>query len=112
MSDYLTQLEEKLQAARKRVKQAREMKALKTGAPTLLEIIDGEISLAVNRMTADKPLDHDAYLSAHGEVKGIRRIRNLIDAKEADEAAAVQEVDGIQDNVKQIKDDQKQQKQQ
>lgn len=106
--DYLSQLNAKLASARKRVKQGTEMKSLKAGAPTLLEIIDGEISMAVNRMTQDKPLLYAEYLSAHGEVKGIKRIRNLIDAKEADADVAAQEATAIQENMKQLKDDQKQ----
>ena len=109
MSDYVAELEAKLKASRQRVKQGREMKALKTGAPTLFEIIDGEISLIINRMNQDKPLDYDAYLSAHGEAKGIRRIRDLINSKEAEEIQASQEVTVITDNLTQIKNDQKQQ---
>jgi len=105
---YIEELESKLQAARKRVKSGREAKILKASAPTLFEIIDGEISLAVNRMTQDKPLDYDGYLSAHGEVKGIRRIRDLLNSKEAEEVQAAQEVTAIQDNLKQLKNDQKQ----
>lgn len=109
MADYMQELNDKLQAARNRVKQGNEIKALKESAPTLFEIIDTEISLAVNRMTQDKALSYDEYLSAHGEVKGIKRIRNLLDSKEAEAPAAQQEVKGIQDNIKQIKNDQKQQ---
>lgn len=109
MADYLQELEEKLQASRKRLKTAREIKALKASAPTLFEIIDGEISLALNRMTQDKPLDRNEYLSAHGEVKMGKRIRALINGKEAEELQASQEVSGIEDNLKQLKDDQKKQ---
>jgi hypothetical protein len=107
---YIDQLEDKLKAARGRLRQGREVAALKESAPTLFDIIDTEISLAVNRMTQDKPLDYDAYLSTHGEVKGIKRIRNLIDAKEIDAPQAQAEVKAIEDNIKQIKDDQKQPK--
>lgn len=109
MADYVQELQAKLQAAQERLKQGREMKALKAGAPTLLEIIDGEISLAVNRMTQEKPLAYEEYLSAHGEVRGIRRIRDLINSKEAEEVVSAQEVNSIQSNLKQIKDDKKQQ---
>ena len=84
------------------------MKALKAGAPTLFEIIDGEISLIINKMNQEKPLDYEAYLSAHGEAKGIRRIRDLVNSKEAEEIQASQEVTALTDNLKQIKDDQKQ----
>lgn len=108
MADYMQELNDKLQAARARVKQGNEVKALKESAPTLFEIIDTEISLAVNRMNQDKPLSYDEYLSAHGEVKGIKRIRNLLDSKEAEAPAAQQEVKGIEDNIKQLKNDQKQ----
>ena len=106
---YTDELEAKLQSARQRVKQGREMKALKSSAPTLFEIIDTEISLAVNRAFGDKPLEYDAYVSVHGEVKGIRRIRDLINAKETGEALANQEVQALTEQVKQFKDDQKQQ---
>lgn len=109
MADYVQELEAKLGATRKRLKAGREMQQLRASAPTLFDIIDGEISLAVNRMTQDKPLPYDEYLSAHGEVKGIKRIRNLIDAKEREASQAQQEVQGIEDNLKQIKNDQSQQ---
>lgn len=108
MADYMQEMEEKLQAARKRVKQGNEVKALKESAPTLFEIIDTEITLAVNRITQDKPADYDTYLSTHGEIVGIRKIRDLLNSKEVEAPAAQQEVEGIQENMKQIKDDQKQ----
>jgi hypothetical protein len=107
--DYEKQLSDKLAAAQKRLKQGREIKALKAGAPSLYEIIDGEISLILNRAFGEKPLDYDGYLSAHGEMKGIKRIRNLLDSKEAEEVVASQEVDAIKENLKQIQDDKKQQ---
>lgn len=103
MADYIQEMEEKLKASRARVKVGREMKALKASAPTLFEIIDTEISLAVNKMTQDKPLDYDEYISLHGQVVGIRRIRNLIDSKEVEEVHASQEVKAIEDNIKLVK---------
>lgn len=106
-SDYIQQMNEKLNAARKRVRQGREVRILKDSAPTLFEIIDGEISLLVNKMTQTIPLDSAAYLSAHGQVVGIRRIRDLLDSKEAEAPAAIQEVQGIEENIQQIKDDNK-----
>lgn len=109
MATYEEQLREKLKAAQSRVKTGREMKALKAGAPSLFEIIDGEITLAVNRAFGETPLSHDDYVSTHGEVKGIRRIRNLIDSKEVEEAQTAQEVKAIQETLKQFNDDKKQQ---
>lgn len=108
MADYEQELSAKLEAARKRLRQGREIKALRNSAPTFYEIIDGEVSLLINKMTAEKPLDYDGYLDAHGQVRGILRIRNLLDSKEAEEVAASQEVKAIEDNLKQIKDDKKQ----
>lgn len=108
MSDYTQELAAKLGAARERLKQGREIKALKSAAPTLYEIIDGEISLEINRGYGEKPLSYEEYLESHGAVRGIKRIRNLLDSKEAEEGAAAQEVNAIQDNLKQIQDDQKQ----
>src|SRR5690349_14895846 len=101
--NYIQDMEEKLKSARTRVKAGREMKALKQSAPTLFEIIDTEITLAVNKMTQDKPVSYDEYVSLHGQVVGIRRIRNLIDAKEVDEVQAAQEVKAIEDNIKLVK---------
>lgn len=109
MADYEQELNEKLASARKRVSTGREMKALKASAPSLFEIIDGEISLVLNRTFAEKPLPYDEYLNAHGEMKGMKRIRNLIDAKEIDEIQAAQEAEAIKGNLKQIQDDKKQQ---
>lgn len=106
---YIRDLEATLAASRKRLKQGREVKALKESAPTLFEIIDGEISLAVNRAFAEKALDYDGYLSAHGEVKMGKRIRDLLNSKEAEAPQAQAEVKGIEENLKQIKDDKKQQ---
>lgn len=106
---YIQQLEEKLEATRKRAKTGAQFKNLKAGAPALFEVIDGEISLLVNKMTQEKPLDYDAYLSAHGQVVGIRRIRDLVNSKEAEESQAVAEAKAIQDNIKLVKNDQKQQ---
>lgn len=108
MADYIQEMSDKLEAARKRVKQGNEVKALKQSAPTLFEIIDGEISLVVNKMTQEKPLDYDAYLSAHGQVVGVRRIRDLLNSKEAEAPQAQAEAKGLEENIKQIKDDQKQ----
>lgn len=105
MSDYVTQLNEKLVAARKRVKQGAEARALKESAPTLYEIIDGEISLAVNKMTQNEPLSHEQYLSAHGQVVGIRRIRDLLNAKESEEVTSAQEVEAIKDNLERMNND-------
>lgn len=109
MADYVQELENKLKAARIRVKQGREVKQLKASAPTLFEIIDGEISLELNRGYGNTPLSYDEYMASHGAVRGIRRIRDLLNSKEAEEVAASQEVTGITDNLKQIKNDQKQQ---
>lgn len=107
MSSYTEQLEAKLKASRDRVRMGREMKALKASAPTLFEIIDTEISFELNRGYNDsQPLSYNEYLESHGAVRGIRRIRNLIDGKEAEEVQAAQEVTAIQDTLQQIKDDQ------
>lgn len=98
-------MEQKLKSARSRVRVGREMKALKQSAPTLFEIIDGEISLEINRGYNDKtPLSYDEYLASHGAVRGIRRIRNLIDSREAEEVQASQEVKAIEDNIKLVKE--------
>lgn len=103
MADYITELETTLAATKNRLKTARKMKIVKDSAPEFFDIIDLEISLAVNRMTQDKPLSYDEYLSAHGEVRGIRRIRNLIDSKLVEEQATAAEVTAIQDNLKLVK---------
>lgn len=106
---YVEQLEEVLQSARKRAKQGAEAKVLKASAPTLFEIIDGEITLAVSKMTQDKPVNYDEYLSLHGQVVGIRRIRSLIDSKEVEAPQAQAEVTEVEKTIKQVKNDQKQQ---
>lgn len=102
---YVQELEEKLEATLKRAKEGEQAKQLKHNAPVLFDVVDGEISLAVNRAFGDKPLPYEEYLSAHGEVKAFRRVRNLLDAKEVQANQAQQEVDAIQSNLKQIKDD-------
>lgn len=107
MSDYTQDLAAKLEAARKRVRQGREVKALRDSAPTLFEIIDGELSLELNRGYGDKPLSYEDYLESHGAVRGIRRIRSLLDSKEAETVAASQEVEAIDSQLKQFRDDKK-----
>lgn len=106
--DYITQMHKKLEATRKRLRSGREMAALKSSAPSLFEVIDGEISLAVNRMNQDKPLSYEEYLSAHGEVKMAKRIRDVIDAKEVEANQAQQEVQAIEENIELVKNEQKQ----
>lgn len=106
--DYMLQMHNKLESARKRLNQGQEVKALKASAPTLFEIIDGEISIVVNSLTQDKPLPYDEYLSAHGQVRGILKIRNLLDSKEAEAVQAKQEVTAIEENIENIRNDQKQ----
>lgn len=106
---YLDQLDEKLKAARNRLRKGEEVKNLKAGAPTLFEIIDGEISLEINKGYDDRaPLTYNDYLESHGAVRGIRRIRNLLDSREVEAPQAQAEVTAIENNIKQIKDDQKQ----
>jgi hypothetical protein len=105
MSDYTQELANKLEAARIRVRQGTEVKQLKASAPTLFEIIDTEISLLVNKMTSNVPMPRDEYLSAHGQVVGIRRIRSLLDSKEAEEVAASQEVQAIEGQLNQFNND-------
>lgn len=105
--DYMIQMGKKLDAARARLRQGKEVQALKVGAPTLFEIIDGEISMVVNRMTAEKALSYDEYLDNHGQVRGILRIRNLIDSKDAEAVQAKQEVTAIEENIENIRNDQK-----
>ena len=108
MADYVQELSAKLEASRTRLKAGREMRALKDSAPTLFDIIDGEISLAVNKMTQPTPLSYDEYLSAHGEVKGIKRIRDLINSKEAEMVVAEQQVQAIEGQLEQFSNDKKQ----
>lgn len=103
--DYQQQLSQKLEAAKKRVRQGQEIKALKGSAPTLFEIIDGEVSMLVNQMTQPEPLSYEEYLSKHGQARGFLRIRNLIDSKEAEADSAAQEVEAIKDTLKTIQDE-------
>lgn len=107
---YIEDLENKLVAARKRVSQGNEARALKDSAPTLYEIMDTEISLAVNKMTQKEPLSYEDYLSVHGQVVGIRSIRDLLHSKEVEAPAALQEADAIDKQLKQFKQDAKEQK--
>lgn len=109
MADYVDELNKKLEAARKRVKQGNEARALKKSAPTLFEIIDGEISLEINRGYGEKALGYEEYLESHGAVRGIKRIRDLLNSKEAEADQAVAEAEAIKDNIKQIEDDRKKQ---
>ena|SRR6478609_2961484 len=105
---YRQDLTGKLQAAQKRVKQGREVKALKESAPTLFEIIDTEISMEVNRGYGEKALSYEDYLESHGAVRGIKRIRNLLDSKEAEAVSSNEEVTILQKQLKTFDDEQKQ----
>lgn len=105
MSEYLDDLNKKLESARKRVRKGRQVKALKDAAPDLFEIIDGEITLEINKGYGEIPLTRDEYLESHGAVRALKRMRNLMDAAEKDEVAAAQEVKVINDQVEQFKKD-------
>lgn len=107
MSDYTKDLEKKLETARQRVKAGREAKALKKSAPMLFEIMDSEISLSLNRMTSAAPLTHDQYLAEYGQIKGIQRVRDLINSKEAEEVAASEHATAIEKQLNQFKNDKK-----
>ena len=109
MSSYVQELEAKLAASRTRLAASREIIALKASAPTLFEIIDTEISLELNRGYGDTPLGYEEYLASHGAVRGIRRIRNLLDSKAAEEVVANQEVVSITEQLEQFSNDQEQQ---
>jgi hypothetical protein len=106
---YEQQLGEKLESARSRVRMSNQMKALKDNAPALFEVIDTEVYSIYTKAFGDKPLSYDDYLSAHGEMRALKRIRNLVDSKEVDGVMAQQEAQAIQKNLKQIQDDKKQQ---
>lgn len=105
MSEYVQELESKLKSARERVRKGTELKGLKQSTPTLFEIIDNEISLAVNKMTQQKACSYEEYLSLHGQVVGIRRIRNVIDGKILEVDSASQEATVLGDQLKQFEDD-------
>ena len=90
------------------MRQGRQVKALKDNAPDLFEVIDLEITLQVGKMTREDALSYDEYLDAHGKIWGLKRARDLLNSKEAEAEAAKQEVEAIQNNIQQIRDDQKQ----
>src|SRR5574343_2064157 len=105
MANYLDDLNTKLKVAQNRLSKGRQMKTLKETAPDLLEIIDTEVSLSINRMNQSTPLTYEEYLSEHGVGKGLRRIRDLINAAEADAVVAAREANVISEQVKQIEND-------
>lgn len=107
MADYIQELEQKLEAARKRVRQGTQAQQLKSGAPLLFEIMDTEISLLVNKLTTEKPVPYDEYLDIHGKIRGVMSIRNLLDSKEVEAPQAHAEAKAIQDNLQQLKNDKK-----
>lgn len=106
--DYQLQLSQKLEAARKRVRAGNQVKNLKAAAPDLFEIMDTEISLELNKGYGEKPLSYEEYLESHGAVRGIKKIRSLLDSKEAEAVQATQEVTSIEKQLKQFNDDKKQ----
>lgn len=109
MSDYEAEINAKLQAARARARKGKEFQALKVSAPSLFEVIDGEITLEINRGYGNKPLSYEEYLESHGAVRGIKRIRDLLDSAEREADSAIQEVTAIEGQIKQFTDDKKQQ---
>lgn len=101
---YRDDLEKALQAARKRAKQGQEAATLKAHASSLYEIIDLEISLELNRgYSDDAPLSYDDYLESHGAVRGMRRIRNILDSREVEAGKASEEVKAIQQGIEDLK---------
>lgn len=107
MADYRQQLGQKLEAAQKRLRQGKSVKALKSEAPALFETIDLEISMKLNEMTQNEPLSYDKYLSTHGKILGLMRARDLMNSTEAEVEVAQQEITGIQQTLQQIEDDKK-----
>lgn len=107
MSDYIQELEANLNAARKRATTGTQVKVLKSNAPALFDVIDGEVTLLVNKMTAADPLDRDTYLDIHGQLRGIMRIRDLLNAKEAEADAAIAQTQDVESQLKQMKAERK-----
>lgn len=99
---YAQELQAKLEAAQERVKQGREMKALKAGAPALLDIIDLEISIELNRAFDKEPLTYPEYLESHGAVRGIKRIRAMMDSREVELEKSEVEARTIRENLENI----------
>lgn len=108
MADYQQELVKKLASAKKRVAQGVELRALRQSAPSLFEIIDVEIKNILAKMTSETPLSYDEYLSAHGQARGISKIRNVIEARENDTQQAGEEARAIEEQLKQFEDDKKQ----
>lgn len=104
---YIEELEEKLKLTRARVRKGNQVKALKDAAPDLFDIIDTEISLEVNKMTQDTPLTHEQYLESHGAVRGIRRIRDLMNFAEKEAATASQEAKVVEEQLETLVEEKK-----
>lgn len=100
---YVQDLETKLKTARERVRKGRQVKALKEQAPIVFEIIDMEVSLALNKMAGDKPLSYDEYLAEHGAARALRNVRNLLDSAEKEEVVAAGEATQIAQQIEDIK---------
>lgn len=100
---YRQELEEQLVSARERIRQGREAKNLKDNSKVLYEIIDLEISLLVNEMAGGTPLDRDTYLDVHGQLKGIRRIRDLLESKIVELPSVEQTAEATQNQLESLK---------
>ena len=106
MSDYRTEVERMLKAAQKRLARARKAKQFKADDSIIVEIISDRVSELLTGMTAKEPLDDRAYLSAHGEIRGLKYILSMLDSFEAEISSAESEVKSTSEQLKQL-DEQK-----
>ena len=104
MSDYITDLTASLERNRKKIKDSRSIRVFKEGVPVIFDVIDGEISLIVNQMTAKEPLDRDIYLERHGRIRALTDLRRLLDVKADEGDTLVETVKSQEAQLKQVTD--------
>lgn len=103
MADYRKELGARLASAQRRVRMGVIAKALNDSKDSvaLFAIIDEEISVIANDILGTKPLDEKEYISKHGEMKGLKRLRQMIEYYGKDHDTAAAEVEVLR---KQLKD--------
>lgn len=102
---YIRDLEATLAVEKKKVRDAvaaRQFSSDTTGK-VLLDIVDKEISLLLNKMAKKNPLSDREYLSAHGGIMALKEIRLTLKGKENDYERAKQQSEAAETQLKQVK---------
>lgn len=102
-TQYRQDLSDKLVSAQRRVARARMARQFKGEGSIFLEIARDRLT-ELNRLAFYKtePMSREEYLDAHGEVKGINYMMGMVNSYSKEEESATNEVNQLNDQLKQL----------